>query len=250
MFGQVSDCGFRLMKSEFRLIPPEAVNSTIEESRTQAWRDRYITHEFTVSAMKAIWEDFKAEPRGATNGSICLAEWVALVQGTQASTLIEAGIPVEPDKARAQIVNAMSLCTSRRGKLTDCPKPEIWRDALRQVEANYIVLGFVPSSGLPVLRFTNRSKATTIYNIRLPLFVEDKENNLHLKRGEFVVPQLPPGKLVTVTLTELPEWEKPATAYYNSNWVTGQLVGVPGDVSYRLGASRTSSYPLELFSGK
>jgi hypothetical protein len=228
---------------------PAAMNATIEETQTREWHDRYITHEFTASAMKAIWEDYKAETR-MTKDPVCLAEWVALVQGTQASTLIDAGIPVEPEKARAQILSARAVCNSAKTKPTGCGSGT-WKAELQQIEANFLVLGSVPSSGLPVLRFTNRAKATTIYNLRFPMFMVDKEHNLRFKRGEYVVPQLAPGKSVTVAINEIPGWKTTATAYYKSIGATGGDVhGEPGEISYRIGASSSSSHPFELFSFK
>jgi len=244
-----SSCEMRLTEAQMRLIPQnaQALNARIEDVHN------YITPAIAAYAFKQAWSDYQTESR-LSHDKVCLAQWIAFVQGNQPSLLKDAGVPIVPEESLSQIKDATELCTAGLGVNSECQDLKKDGASQRRMEANFLAIEMIQPPpdyrGQMTFKLTNRSKGTPLFNIYFPLIMKDKAHNLSQKRAELTIPELQPGGSVTMTMTEVPGWMDAIRDFYKVNNIheSASINAEFGSVSVRFqGDSQPSDFPFDWF---
>jgi hypothetical protein len=245
-YAQPSPCEMHLLNAKMRLIPKteEALNASVEDAY------KYITRDIVVYAIKQAWNDYQTESR-ISHDKVCLAEWIAFVQGNQPSVLKDAGVPMQPDESRSYINDAMRLCAARLGLASECKGLKDDGGSKHHIEANLLAVEIIhePSDAPDKFTFklTNRSKRVSLFNVYFPLIMKDDKNHLVQKRAQLSVPELRPGGSVRVTMMEVPGWMDSIREFYKVNNIqpSASIDAAFGSISFRIqGNSQPSEYPF------
>lgn len=246
-----SPCDMRLTEAQMRLIPQnaQALNSSIEDVH------KYITPEIAAYATKQAWSDYQTETH-LSHDKVCLAEWIAFVQGNQPSVLKNAGVPILPDESLSQINDAMQLCSAGLGAESECK--DLGKDSVskHRIEANFLAIEWIhtPSDvpGEVTFKLTTRSTRSSLFNVYVPLLIKDKEHNFSQKGKELSIARLQPGGSVTATMTDVPGFRDAIKDFYKANNINApsNLDVEFGSVSFKIqGDSQPSEFPFNWFDG-